>query len=401
SALLLGTGTMLMPYSKTFYREPLMMLFVMVAFVMALKIRAVRNRMPLVEIIVLIVAMGFAIAAKGIAVLFLPAIGLLMFRAKRRDWLLVGILGGVTFVLLALLEQFGGGGTRFSISRLVNLVENREWRWISESFRGYVYSPRRSFFLYSPIFVLAPFGMWHLWKRGHWRLVLSILGLFIGFAAGYGFLRTDYWEGGPYVGPRYLLPLVPIFGFTIPPIISTIRQATHFRMLRYMFISMIAFSVGVAVLSTSYSAFGYPYSYESPWNLSKSPLVYYLQHINFQRFDTVWRYSDWWWLLLGGFAGVACVAHLASFSFFKRWEHKIPLYLVGGVLVLITLGLFTANDDPLYLTEGEYSKPLLNKLAELASAEDAVMVSDMDFLPLFAAHYKASDFVVSLPLPPG
>ncbi|PJF39715.1 MAG: hypothetical protein CUN55_13715, partial [Phototrophicales bacterium] len=409
SAILLGLGTLLMPYSRTFYREPLMTLWVTVATVAALKIRTVQHRLPIREGILLITASMLAIAAKGIAILFLPFFALMIFRAKRRDWLILFSGGVIAFILLIILVQFGGGGSRFSIERLTNLVEKSKWQWISESFRGYIYSPERSFFLYSPIFLLSPFGMWQLWKRGHWRLVIGVITLFVLFAAGYGFLRLNVWGGGTSIGPRYLLPLVPLFGFTIPPIIEYVRHTSTALTLRFATWGVIFLSVGIAVLSSSYSEFEYSQfvsqkfetAGQSTWDIANSPLAYYAQQVGFETFDTVWRYSDWWWLLFASFFVVALINLGVDYSFIKRWENKSVIcstFILGGALIL---GLFSVSDSPFFMTEGEYSKPLLNKLAELASEEDAVMVSDMDFLPLFAAHYKASDFVVSLPLPPG
>lgn len=409
SAVLLGAGTLLMPYSRTFFREPLMTLFVTIAIVMALKIRYVKDRWPWPEGLLLIGAFGLAIAAKGIVVLFLPVLVLLLFRAKPRDWVLLFGAGIILLVLLVLLEQSGRGGTRFAPSRIYELLVDAEWYWISESFRGYLYSPGRSFFLFSPIFLLSPWGMWLLWKRGEWRLVLGMIAVFIAFAASYGFLRTNFWAGGISIGPRYLLPLIPLYGFTIPPIIEQIRQPSFNRWLRYGVVGVMLASVGLQILYSSYNEFDYynniplgiAGSGTDNWRIEWSPFVQYIKNLNVDTFDTMWRYSDWWAILVAGFLLVVVVELLAGLGRLQVFPAGRMAFSSGLLAILIAGGIYSARHDPRFESNRFDAAQLFDTLETVSRPADAVILKDEAFFVPFAGRYKYADIVVTLPISPG
>jgi hypothetical protein len=73
---------------------------------------------------------------------------------------------------------------------------------------GLLLSPGSSVFVYSPLLLLAPFGIVVLWRRER-PLALAILAMavvWLGFYAGF-----DGWSGlWSAPGPRYLFPLVPL-----------------------------------------------------------------------------------------------------------------------------------------------------------------------------------------------
>lgn len=411
SALLLGLGTLLMPYSRTFFREPLMTLFTTVAISATLTVQRTNTRTPWRAGAVMLVAFGLAFATKGIAVLFLPAIALLLFRGKWRDWLLV-VVGGLGIItLLFLLEETGRGGTRFTLSRWIDLVVGRDWAWVPDSFGGYLYSPGRSLFWFSPILVLSPWGMWLLWKRGDWRLVLSMIGLFVAFAAGYGLLREEVWTGGISLGPRYLLPLAPLFGFTIPPILAHTFQSGQNRWLQLVVFGVAALSIGIQMLFSTYSELQYyqelaalndpDLGAQNPWDIQRSPFIYYAEHLSADTLNVIWRYSDWWPLLVGGFGLVILIELVATGRQLRLMPAGRMAFSASLLVILAALGLRNVGDDPRFMTEGEQSIPLLDRLATLSDPNDAVILGDGDFVPLFAAKYKDADFMVSLPIPPG
>lgn len=409
SAILLGLATLLMPFSRTFFREPLMTLLATLALVMALKIRRVTERWPWQEGFILIVAFGLAVAAKAIVILFLPVVILLMFRAKPRDWIVLGGAGVLMVVLLVLLEQSGRGGTRFGPSRFFEVFTDVEWNWVSESFRGYLYSPGRSFFLFSPIFLLSPWGMWLLWKRSEWRLVVSMITLFMAFAAGYGLLRTNVWTGGFAIGPRYLLPLIPLYGFTIPPIIERIRRPSTNRLLRYGVVGVIVASIGVQILYASYNEFDYyrllpaeiSQTGRENWVLEWSPFTQYAKNLNMDTFDTLWRFGDWWALLVAGFLLVAMIELMAGLGHLKVAPIQRLVFSGSLVVALVAGGFYSARHDPRF-DNGRYDIPqLFDTLETVSRPNDAVILKDETFFLPFASRYKYADIIVTLPISPG
>lgn len=413
-ALLLGLGTLMMPYARTYFREPLMTMFLTVALIAAMKVRTVKGRYPIPEVVIAGVALLLAAFAKSIAITFALPIALLMFRAKRIDWLII-VGGGIAGLIgLVLLEQVGliASGSRLAPTRWASLINDSELEWVSQSIRGYVYSPGRSFFLYSPILLLSPIGMWLLWNRGDWRLVLSIVGMFVAFAVGYGFLRKNVWHGGVSIGPRYLLPLIPLFMFSISPVIDWLRQHSSRHIMWALFLAVAGVSIGLQLLFSSYSERDYYDSFdqyvdvsaieEGIWSLRWSPIVRYAEELNADTFDTVWRSGDLWLLIVVGLAIVAVVEIVAAL---RRLPIPTPvriLFSSGVLVIVVAVGLRSVGDDPRFLPDDrEDITQMLAQLPDVADQDDAILLKDLEFFDVFAANYKHADLIITLPGAPG
>jgi hypothetical protein len=80
---------------------------------------------------------------------------------------------------------------------------------------GTLFSAARGLFYFSPYLLLWPVGAWVLARRGRLLegVVILVTGLlYAAFAAGFG-----YWQGGWSLGPRHLVPAVPVMllGFAV------------------------------------------------------------------------------------------------------------------------------------------------------------------------------------------
>jgi hypothetical protein len=73
---------------------------------------------------------------------------------------------------------------------------------------GLLLSPGKGVFLYAPILLLAFVYAGAMWRRGRAEVVL-VLGITLGYLALY--CRWYDWMGGLAWGPRFLVPLIPLW----------------------------------------------------------------------------------------------------------------------------------------------------------------------------------------------
>lgn len=90
-----------------------------------------------------------------------------------------------------------------------------------ESLWGVLFSSSRGLFFYSPVLLLALFGLWLMHHRHGWRdvapLMIALLG-YIGFAAGF----VD-WQAGWCAAARHLVPAVGLM--MIPTMVAMVAMA--------------------------------------------------------------------------------------------------------------------------------------------------------------------------------
>lgn len=90
-----------------------------------------------------------------------------------------------------------------------------------EGLRGVLFSSSRGLFFYSPVLLLAFFGLWLMHRRHAWRdaapLTVALL-CYVGFAAGF----VD-WQAGWCAADRHLIPAVPLL--MIPTMVAMVAMA--------------------------------------------------------------------------------------------------------------------------------------------------------------------------------
>jgi len=91
---------------------------------------------------------------------------------------------------------------------------------------GFLFSPGKSIFLYSPALILTVFGLRPYFKRGDNRLELGFgLVLFFTYLLFYAFFWN--WEGDWTWGARYLLPTFPFVLLATVPLFEDLSRATR------------------------------------------------------------------------------------------------------------------------------------------------------------------------------
>lgn len=210
-ALAAGLASMLWLYSQTSFEN------VLVAF--------------LIEVVVLVLVgeghLDFRAAAGAGA-----AMGFVFLTRWGDGWIL---LPGATAMLVARLRQ--GSGRRGSLAAAVGFAtpallgiaaamlynyvrffdpfelgyddDNVSWRFFYRGLFGFLFSPAKSVFIFTPLLVLAVARYGRLWTRlGQGLRAAGFFWLIAAPLAAYSFFET--WDGGWCFGPRYLLPSVAL-----------------------------------------------------------------------------------------------------------------------------------------------------------------------------------------------
>jgi hypothetical protein len=127
-------------------------------------------------------------------------------RYTRREWLIIGSIAGSTALAGA-------------ITLLVNYARYGQWLttgYVNEGWstplglgmRGLLVSPARGLVWAFPAVVLAPLGLWALWRRRQ-RVLAGVLTLLITGLVLSMSMWFMWWGGGNW-GPRLILPSVPL-----------------------------------------------------------------------------------------------------------------------------------------------------------------------------------------------
>lgn len=238
-ALCLGLLTALWPYSQTFFREPLMILWLVVGVIFLERARVgvasgqtptgrLRRAAPtIILILAAVVAFALATVSKEAVVLALP--GLLLMALPDAFWrsrlvkrlalpILLSIIT-LTFLLaytdliqiigrlLADISFFG----RFAL-------ETDETQLI---LRIFAFSVGGSLWGTSPILLLSIPGAWLLWRKGQQRIVFGALLVALGYCVGYALFRGETWHGGTVWPQRFLLPALP---FALLPTLEVFKR---------------------------------------------------------------------------------------------------------------------------------------------------------------------------------
>lgn len=248
--LVYGLGTIAWPYSKTFYSEPLVTMFLL-ASVYALVF--LKNTGRMAKLLLAGGLWGASIMVKLTALIAAPALLLYLVARGRekgqRPRNLVGdlallfapVLGSVSVIFWYNAVRFGSGfDTGY---RAVN------WSLTGGvmGLYGLLFSPGRGLFLYMPIVILSAPALLSFYKQHKWEATLFSL-----IIAAYTLVHSAYnsWEGGGVWGPRLLLPMIP---FLIIPLGSLLPAISKRKWLEFLFVALLFCSILIQISAISVS----------------------------------------------------------------------------------------------------------------------------------------------------
>jgi hypothetical protein len=305
AALLFALTTMALPYAQTVFSETLASLGLLLA-VGALvwgEKRPFSYRYPFLAGVGLSLAIGSNVVYLLLAPIWL--VWLLRQTSEWSQWLTAGAVFALPLLLL------GGGLLAYNWLRFGAWLETGyHFAPGQEGFTtplwwgipGLTLSPARGIAWYAPLTWLGVWGLFYLYRR-HSHLAQLIL-LVIGFHLVVFGAWWEWW-GGYAWGPRFLLPLMPLWTLASLPLIA--RALSMSGVVRWLVALVAAWGllvqvVGTAVDFNSYEIFldsHHPAPAGQPLRYHHSPeLVWQPRHSPILAHGQMWRSGEWqlpWW----------------------------------------------------------------------------------------------------------
>lgn len=212
-AMLAGFGTILWPYARTFYREPVLAaLFLAVVWAILRYREEPRARWIVIGAGAVMLAGSVRVIALGLAPVFVAfaagpnrqTMGGPLARPYRGMG--IGVCGGA---LAALAVNLGYNALRFGSPWATGYPPEEEFSHrLLHGLHGFLFSPGRSVFLFCPVLLIALCGIPRMWREAR-----GTLGLVSAVATFHLCVYACWWawaNGRGLWGPRYLVPMVPL-----------------------------------------------------------------------------------------------------------------------------------------------------------------------------------------------
>ncbi len=418
-SLALGLATALWVYSRSFFREPLLTLCLLLAALFLERLRAARYRSGW-----LIAGAGLALLAalltKASAALAFPALLLIAVPApkalSRRALLVIaGALAGL--VGLFLLLGPGGLGAAFSgrydlLARLGGVDTSH----LGTALSAYLLSPGGSIWGTSPIVLLVVPGL-ILWLRGGYRRYpLAIVTLAASVIIGYALLNGGNWFGGLSWPPRFLVPLLPFLMLaTLPVWKRLLRRPITLWWLPVG--ALLAYSVFIQTVGATldWTRYLQVAPAEAGGLLEWQPGLYDPAYFRWALmpqlwaqglFDGAWQLAGltWMTLALAGLALTSAAALLWMLLRSGRRQVWVGAALLAALGILTALGLRALyHQDERYRAYDDTLFAMLPVLETQTAPDDLILLSGPEFAPFFMNYDKRTGGgrVVALPFQPG
>lgn len=427
AALAFGVATAVFPYTKTFFREPLTLLMLLLVALLADRLRTSSYR-SLVALIGLVGALALLVLTRASALFALPALAVIAFpafRLRRADlsgaegdgaqaeaqrqrrralWILIGV-GGVLALLAGLLIIFGGGiGTGGRYDVIGRLLE-ASGKTLPTALQAYLLSVGGSVWGTSPVLLLAIPGAWLLIRGGQPRYPLAILLLILGFAVGYAVFNNVYWFGGLSWPPRFLVPVIGVVLIGALPVFErAARQPLSIWGL--LVAALIAYGIWVNLsgVTLDWEAYGRALPPESGRIGEWGPSLNQFEYLRWVVTPTLWGKEplDIAWSIIDrtGFYtayGVLAAGTLICLLLFlrgrrSRWITLLPLIGAAAWLIITAVALRTLYDLDQRYQPGETAvEAMLPVIEEQTNRDDVILLGSPKYVPFFENRGKLFD----------
>ena len=432
-ALLYGLATIAWPYSRTYFREPLFTLLALSSAYGVLRARQVLSagRRPYLYLAGAGLALAGALLAKESTLLLVPVILIEALPARLGNIRLSRRTLGVLIVLIVLILVLGwlalNADRIFDISRYAFADRIKQARGnlsqVPEGVAGYLFSPARSLWLFSPV-LLAGFAGWRrLLRQGRGRQIATPLAMLVIFVVGYAAVRGPEWYGGLGWGARYLVPVAPFMALWLLPVVERLWESSTPRWQRAAFGALVIVSVLQQIVGILLPANLYtnvlndqepriiPWK-EGAWSLRWSPVRVNLDLLrDGETLDFAWSHAHGMsWL-----QPVLALALVALAAGWLAWWGRraravsstrplaITAFSMGGATILaLGVGLYSIRQDPRYGGAFQPALDLLDVLEAEVQDDEVILLNDPTYARFFMNYYRRDEpRVLTLPLSPG
>jgi hypothetical protein len=430
-ALLFGLCTIIWPYSKTFFREPLALLLILLAALFIERWRLARYRSVLMFIAAVLALVG-AWLSKEAVIFAVPAFTIIAAPAFQRRKIFRVLVGGflglvaLGLIALVLVSLLPSTDMLTAVSgQIARLLGRYAWymQYIFIALHTYLLSIGGSFWATSPILLLALPGLTILYRRGNYRYILAIVILVLTFSIGYAVLRGPYWFGGLSWPPRFFVPMIPLCMVGTLPFLERIYNRSVRRWIITLVAMLVVYSIWVQLsgLLLPWEAYGSALPPESgglgEWGGGLNTIQYLrwvvLPPLWSQRpLDLAWvRMNVGWWPLV--FGGLTLVCGYVLYALIERKHDSLIATRVQRMrfviaapiafIIVLGLGLAAIYRDPFYLGERETLHAMMPTIAAVGQPGDVLMLDNADHYDLFFMNYAKFDFprVIALSDQPG
>ena len=431
AALVFGLGTIVWPYSRTFFREPLFtwLALLSVFLIARLRHKLHLHRFPLRSAAALVAVLAATLLSKEASFLILPGIlvealpaRLGRFRLSRRAMLIGGGMIAVTLiagVVLINTVALSGFSNRYAFGTRLEQAQ-RNLSGASHGITGYLFSPARGIWWYSPVLLLGFLGWPRLIRERRTREIAVPVVMLASFVMGYSVVRgATEWYGGLGWGARYMVPVTPFLALWLLPVIDSLIIPGARLWKRAGLLLVFVFSAGIQIMASLVSPVRYydtlaaqqppviPWT-DGVWSLRWSPLRVTFTLLGKNTLDLAWEYATSpTWMLPGLCALLAAAAIFWLFVWMRRKPGRRTLALTSTSLLLasalvLLAGLYSLRQDSRYYGDFAPVQNLLKALDVQAQPADVILLNNREYAEFFMNYYKrARPVVYTLPRSPG
>jgi hypothetical protein len=429
-ALMFGLGTIAWPYSRTFFREPLFTWLGLLSAYLIVRVRQnfAAGRRPVFLVIMLALVLAGALLAKEVTLLLLPAF---LIEALPARWQhipltrrrVIGLVIGLVVVAILLtififaVDRFFDLPNRYDPNRRLEQARGN-FSDLSTGIRGYLFSPSRSMWLFSPVLLLGFAGWPTLIRQRRWRELLVPLVVIAAFVVGYAVVRgPKRWTGGLGWGSRYLIPVTPFVALWLLPVINAILEkgAAWWKRLGVGIVFLLSAAIQVAAALVNIQAYYDKLTaegistHDGLWTLRWSQIPVTFGLLSTTRADLAWKYAvGHAWLLPLFCALLAGIALGWTLWWVRRPSGgRRPLLITAGSLAVITAlalggGLYAIRHDPRYAGNFQPTRDLLSALEKQTKPDDVIVLNDFTYSEFFMNYDKQRrPTIYTLPVSPG
>lgn len=431
SALALGLATIIVPYSKTFFRDPLALLFILLAALCLELLRQARFRSLLWSTAAALSILA-ALHTKTSIVFAFPALLLIAFPpfrfGERRvvQWGMLGLVGlvGIVLIILAytpILDTTPNFQTRLRIDFRDIGLRVPPWDFyfypyhVRAALHTYLFSVGGSIWGTSPIGLLALPGLW-LWHRQHrQRYVWVILLLVVSYAVGHALLVERNWFGGVSWPPRFLVPVVPFMLLAALPVFERVVRRPYAIgwVVTTVFLLIYSLWIQFCAVSLAWDSYTEALPVESFGLTEWSPGLNQLEYLRWMVIPGLWASQplDFAWVRVGvplwavGFAFLGVVSGVCLWRLIYKDNRKLQLLMLSMPLIFTIgtgLGLRAIFYDELYGASNPSLHAVIPLLDSVAQPNDYLVLSNNRYERFFLNYGKLNTVrVVTLPYQPG
>jgi hypothetical protein len=428
AGLILGCTTILWPYSKTFFREPLALLLILLAGLFIERWRATAYRsIPL--LVGMILALVGALLTKE-AVIFalptfiiigLPAIQITPFLRRSFIFIIVIIvlIASTFIVLMSLAGTIQLDFVYVPAARLFHVDPPDVEHYLITTriaLHSYLLSVGGSVWGTSPFLLLAVPGSWMLYRQQKYRYVIVAPLILLIFAFGYATLRGVHWFGGLSWPPRFLIPVVPYVLLGAIPVLNRILHKPVRRWAVVCVGSLIIYSLWVqfSAITLPWGAYTTALPPEAnglgEWGGGLN-VVQYLRWViipslwSSQPLDFAWsRVNTFLWPAL--FVLLILINSVIIISLVRsqrRFISRIAFTLPAVFVLAAWMGLRLIYNDPLYQPPVRDALFKMMQTAATQSKAGDILLLDGDDYSSFFLNYGTIKWprIIALPAQPG